>query len=99
MIIGVPKEIKTNENRVAFVPAAVTTFTRHGHKIVIENAADVYGRADMILKVKEPIAQEYPMIRNGQILFTYFHFAANRPLTDAIVNSKSIAIAYETVMR
>lgn len=122
MIIGVPKEIKTNENRVAFVPAAVTTFTRHGHTILIEKgagagsgfpdeayqkegaeivdtAASVYGRAEMIMKVKEPIASEYPLIRSGQILFTYFHFAANRPLTDAIMKSKSIAIAYETVMR
>ncbi|HZV12315.1 MAG TPA: alanine dehydrogenase [Candidatus Kapabacteria bacterium] len=122
MIIGVPREIKANENRVGFVPGAVATFVKHGHKIVVEknagmesgfpdelykkagaeilnSAADVYGAADMIIKVKEPIAPEYKLIRKGQVLFTYFHFAANRVLTDAMVQSGCIAIAYETVQR
>jgi alanine dehydrogenase len=66
---------------------------------IVGTPAEVYGGADMIVKVKEPIAPEYPLIRPGQILFTYFHFAASRELTDAIINSRSIAIAYETVQR
>lgn len=120
MIIGVPREIKPNENRVGMTPAGVELLTRDEHTVLIETnagvgsgysdedykaagarivdtAADVYGEAEMIVKVKEPIAQEYPLIREGQVLFTYFHFAASRELTEAIVNSKSIAIAYETV--
>lgn len=122
MIIGIPKEIKSNENRVGFVPGAVATFKAHGHTIlveknagagsgfpdelykaqgaeIVETAADVYKRADMIIKVKEPIAPEYPLIRKGQILFTYFHFAASRELTEAMMKSGCVAIAYETVQR
>jgi alanine dehydrogenase len=122
MIIGVPREIKPDENRVGFVPGAVAQFKKHGHTILIEQnagkgsgfpdsayadsgaeivatAADVYGRADMIVKVKEPIEPEYGLIRKGQVLFTYFHFAASRTLTDAIIRSACVAIAYETVQK
>ncbi|MBL0333598.1 MAG: alanine dehydrogenase [Chlorobiota bacterium] len=120
MIIGVPKEIKSNENRVGAVPSGVEMLIKNGHRVIVENnagsgsgynnesytnvgasivdtAAEVYKVADMIVKVKEPIESEYNLIREGQILFTYFHFAANKPLTEAIVKSKCIAIAYETV--
>ncbi len=120
MLIGVPREIKPNENRVALVPAGAEQLTRDGHSVLIEDnagigsgfsneefiqagaqivgsAAEVYGRADMIVKVKEPIEPEWGLIRENQLLFTYFHFAASRELTEAIIASKSIAIAYETV--
>lgn len=120
MIIGVPKEIKTNENRVALVPGGAELLAHHGHKVFIEkNAgmgsgftdaaytkagaiilntpAEVYAQAEMVMKVKEPLASEYPLIRENQILFTYFHFAASQELTDAIIKSKCVAIAYETV--
>jgi alanine dehydrogenase len=120
MLIGVPKEIKTHEYRVALVPAGVIELKKHGHQVIIEKdagagssfpdelyveagaeivetAQEVWERADMIMKVKEPIAREYPLMREGQILFTYFHFAASKELTEAVVNSKSVAIAYETV--
>jgi len=122
MVIGVPREIKSNENRVGAVPSGVDLLVKNGHTVLVENnagvgsgfpneayiaagativptAADVYGGADMIVKVKEPIEPEYGLIREGQVLFTYFHFAASRELTEAIVRSKSIAIAYETVQR
>jgi alanine dehydrogenase len=122
MIIGVPKEIKTRENRVGLLPVGVSELKRHGHTVLIENnagegsgfkndvyvaagaeilpnAKDVYGRADMIVKVKEPIRPEYDLIRKDQIVFTYFHFAADRALTDAIIKSNCIALAYETVQR
>ena len=121
MIIGVPREIKNNENRVGMTPAGVELLTRAGHTVYVENeagtasgftnemyeavgaqilqtAADVYGEAEMIVKVKEPIEPEYELIREGQILFTYFHFAASEELTHAIVRSRSVAIAYETVI-
>ena len=121
MIIGVPREIKNNENRVGMTPAGVEQLVTSGHTVlietnagvgsgysndhytavgarIVETAADVYGEAEMIVKVKEPIAPEWPLIREGQVLFTYFHFAASRELTDAIIESKSIAIAYETVV-
>jgi alanine dehydrogenase len=120
MIIGVPKEIKTHENRVALVPAGVVELIRHGHTVLVEKGAglgssfpdsayveagasiiedvkDIWAKADMIMKVKEPIAREYPLMREGQILFTYFHFAAEQKLTEAVMASKCIAIAYETV--
>ncbi len=120
MRIGVPTEIKTNENRVALVPAGAETLVDQGHDVVIESGAgvgsgfsddlyasvgatiaasvdDVWANADMILKVKEPIEPEWPRIRPGQVLFTYFHFAASEPLTQALRDSKSVAIAYETV--
>ena len=120
MIIGVPREIKPNENRVGATPAGLELLVRDGHSVIVEtdagvgsgysnadyenigakivgSPAEVYGEAEMIVKVKEPIAPEYGLIREGQILFTYFHFAASRELTDAIIDSKSVAIAYETV--
>jgi len=120
MIIGVPKEIKNNENRVAIVPAGVDVLKRAGHTVLIEAgaglgsgisdeeytkagaelvkaAADVWARAAMIMKVKEPLETEFPHIRADHALFTYFHFAASKSLTDAIVASGCTAIAYETV--
>lgn len=119
MIIGVPKEIKTLENRVALLPGGVTEMIRNGHEVLVEKGAgmgsgfpdeqyvsagariadveEVWKKAEMIMKVKEPIAVEYPRIREGQILFTYLHFAADRTLTEAVVDSGSVAIAYETV--
>jgi len=120
MRIGVPKEIKANENRVALVPGGAELLAQHGHQVFIEkNAglgsgfadaeyvkagakilntqAEVYGQAEMIMKVKEPLASEYPLIRKDQIVFTYFHFAASQELTEAIIKSKCVAIAYETV--
>ena len=122
MIIGVPKEIKSYENRVGLVPSGVEVLKQHGHTICVEanagkgsgfsdeayikagaeilpTAKDIYDKAEMIVKVKEPIEPEYDLIREGQILFTYFHFAASRELTEAMVESESICIAYETVQR
>lgn len=120
MLIGVPKEIKTNENRIALVPAGAEALKRAGHTVLIEQSAgegsgftddqyigagaeilddvdEVWGRAEMIMKVKEPIPVEYPRIREGQLLFTYFHFAADERLTRGLIDSDSVAIAYETV--
>lgn len=120
MIIGVPKEIKDDENRVALTPAGVKELCKRGHDVYIQlnaghesglsdeeykNAGakilstieEVYGLAEMIIKVKEPIAREYPLIKENQLLFTYFHFASYRPLTEAMIESKSICLAYETV--
>lgn len=120
MIVGVPKEIKTNENRIAVVPAGVEILTQNGLQVLIEKDGgvgsgftdedyvaagaqivltpeEVFERADMIMKVKEPLAQEYKLIRQDQIVFTYFHFAASRELTEAMIDSKAVCIAYETV--
>ncbi len=120
MIIGVPKEIKSNEERVAVVPAGVEMLVQKGHTVLVQKDAgvgsgfsdehyksagaeivdspgEIFERADMIVKVKEPLPEEYPLIREGQIVFTYFHFAASRELTEAIMRSKCVAIAYETV--
>ncbi|MDQ0214645.1 alanine dehydrogenase [Oikeobacillus pervagus] len=120
MIIGVPKEIKNNENRVAITPAGVVNLTQAGHQVLIEataglgsgftdeeytqagaklieSASDVWGQADMILKVKEPIASEYPYFRKDLLLFTYLHLAAEPELTKALVEKEVTAIAYETV--
>lgn len=120
MNIGIPKEIKPQENRVAIQPGGVMTLVQQGHNVMVQKdaglgsgfsddeyvaagaqiVADVdalWAAADMIMKVKEPIAEEYSRIKAGQILFTYFHFAADRTLTQAIIDSKCIAIAYETV--
>ncbi len=122
MIVGLLKEIKPNENRVALLPAGVELLIAHGHKVIVEKnaglgsgfqdslyknagakiiptAAEVYRAADMIMKVKEPIKPEYKLIREGQVLFTYFHFAASRELTEAMMKSKAICIAYETVQK
>lgn len=120
MIIGVPKEIKDHENRVALTPAGVKELCKRGHEVYIQYNAgyesglsnedyehagarilstieEVYAIAEMIIKVKEPIAVEYPLIKENQLLFTYFHFASYRPLTEAMITSKSICLAYETV--
>jgi alanine dehydrogenase len=120
MIIGVPKEIKNNENRVALTPAGASELVKHGHKVYVQAGAgtgsgfddteyvdaganmlatieDVYGMAEMIIKVKEPIEQEYNLIRANQLLFTYFHFASYEPLTHAMIKSNAVCLAYETV--
>ncbi len=120
MKIGIPKEIKNNENRVGMTPAGVAELSRHGHNVYVQRTAgiqsgftdeayiaagatllpsieDVYATADMIVKVKEPIAPEYTLIRKGQLVFTYFHFACERELTDAMIASGGICLAYETV--
>lgn len=120
MLVGVPKEIKNNENRVAMTPAGVHELVARGHQVLIETAAgvgsgfedaayaaagatiadsasEVWAAAEMIVKVKEPIAQEYSLMKKGQVLFTYLHLAASKECTDAIVKSGTTAIAYETV--
>lgn len=120
MIIGVPKEIKNNENRVALTPAGAAELTKRGHDVYVQATAgngsgfsdddylfagakmlptieEVYGIAEMIIKVKEPIAREYPLIRKGQILYTYFHFASSEELTNAMIENGSVCLAYETV--
>ncbi|RMH21229.1 MAG: alanine dehydrogenase [Gemmatimonadetes bacterium] len=120
MLIGVPKEIKREEYRVALTPAGAEALVQAGHQLVIEAGAglgagftddfyqkagaevvetadEVWARAEMILKVKEPIEPEWPRIRAGQVLFTYFHFAASEALTRALMDSGAVAIAYETV--
>ncbi|MDA0217159.1 MAG: alanine dehydrogenase [Actinobacteria bacterium] len=120
MLIGVPREIKNHEYRVAITPSGVKEFTNHGHSVLIESGAglgsaitddaydaagaeivttadEVWQRAEMILKVKEPIASEYSRMRKGQVLFTYLHLAASRDCTDALIKSGITAIAYETV--
>jgi alanine dehydrogenase len=120
MIIGVPKEIKNNENRVALTPAGVAEFRKHGHSVCVQTQAgigsgfedevyqkagatilptieDVYSQAQMIIKVKEPIASEYNLIKEGQLLFTYFHFASSEELTHAMIARKAVCLAYETV--
>ena len=120
MIIGVPKEIKTNENRIALVPAGAEAFVTRGHTVYVEKGAgigsgfpdeayvaagakilptadEVWAKAEMIMKVKEPIAVEWPRMRAGQVIYTYFHFAAAEELTRAVIASKAIAVAYETV--
>ncbi|MGM7719512.1 alanine dehydrogenase [Metabacillus sp. Hm71] len=120
MIIGVPKEVKNNENRVALTPAGLISFVNAGHKVlvekdagagsgftnedyanagaeIIENAADVWSQAEMIMKVKEPLPSEYGYFREGLILFTYLHLAAEPALGQALKDKGVIAIAYETV--
>ncbi|MGD9608261.1 MAG: alanine dehydrogenase [Desulfovibrionaceae bacterium] len=118
MIIGIPKEIKTLENRVSMTPGAVETLVRRGHTVLVETgaglgsglsdaqyqaagaklvSADAAWSADMVIKVKEPIATEYTFLRPGLLLFTYLHLAADRPLTDALLASGTTGIAYETV--
>ncbi len=120
MIIGVPKEIKSSENRVALTPAGALELTKRNHQVFVQSTAgigsgfsddayrsagatilstieEIYAKAEMIIKVKEPIASEYPLIKANQLLFTYFHFASYEPLTNAMINSKAICLAYETV--
>ncbi|MFD2033948.1 alanine dehydrogenase [Belliella marina] len=120
MIIGVPKEIKNNENRVALTPAGAKELVKRGHSVFVQHTAgegsgftddqyteagaailpsieEVYAIAEMIMKVKEPIEPEYKLIKENQLLFTYFHFASYEPLTKAMIENKSICLAYETV--
>jgi alanine dehydrogenase len=120
MIVGVPKEIKNNENRVAVTPAGVTEFVKRGHTVYVQKSAgegsgfadeayekagailldtieEVYAKAEMIVKVKEPIEPEYKLIREGQLVFTYFHFASSEALTKAMIEQKGVCLAYETV--
>lgn len=120
MIIGLPKEIKNNENRVALTPSGVFSLVKNGHTVYVETTAgdnsgftdetyihagaiilptskEVFDHADMIMKVKEPIPQEYDLIRPGQLVFTYFHFASNEELTRAMMKSGAVCLAYETV--
>ncbi|SNC65956.1 L-alanine dehydrogenase [Hymenobacter gelipurpurascens] len=120
MLIGVPKEIKNNENRVGLTPAGVAEFRKHGHDVYVQATAgtgsgfsdaeyeqagatilatieEVYAKAEMIVKVKEPIASEYPLIKENQLLFTYFHFASGEELTHAMIERKAVCLAYETV--
>ena len=110
MIIGIPKEIKNNENRVSLTPSGAKELTKRGHKVYVQATAgansgfpdkdyvaagaellptieEVYAKAEMIIKVKEPIEPEYKLIRQGQLVFTYFHFASSEPLTRAMVES------------
>ena len=120
MIIGVPREIKADEHRVALLPSAAYQLIRRGHQVLVERGAGVgsgypdaeyekagaelvaahdaiFSRAELIVKVKEPLASEVPLLRPGQLLFTYLHLAANRELTDGLLKSGVTALAYETV--
>jgi alanine dehydrogenase len=120
MIIGVPKEIKEQEQRVGLLPSGTNELTKRGHSVlverdaglgsgysdqdyvkagaeIVEQAQDVFGRADMIVKVKEPLKSEFPLLRRGQILFTYLHLAASKPLTEALLKSGVTGVAYETI--
>jgi alanine dehydrogenase len=120
MIIGIPKEIKEQEQRVALLPSAASQLTRRGHSVVVqknagigsgypdndyvkagaeivEQAKEVFARADMVVKVKEPLEAEFPLLRKGQILFTYLHLAASKSLTEALLKSGVTGIAYETI--
>jgi alanine dehydrogenase len=120
MKVGVLKEIKTKENRVAMTPAGVEQMVAHGHTVMVETTAGegsgffdetyekagariepsaqaIYEKSEMVMKVKEPLPVEFPLIRKGQVLFTYFHFAASEELTRAIIDTGAIAVAYETV--
>jgi len=120
MIVGVPREIKPDEYRVAMVPAGVEVLTESGHTVLMEtgaglgtgiadeeytaagartvpSAARIYEQSEMIVKVKEPLPEEYKLIRPGQVVFTYFHFAASEELTRAMVASGAVCIAYETI--
>src|SRR5437763_4392376 len=120
MIVGVLKEVKQDESRVAMVPAGVEELTRAGHKVLIETGAgtgsgisddmyaangaeivaatsDIWKRSEMIVKVKEPLTDEWPRMQAGQTVFTYFHFAADEKLTRAVMQSGVTAVAYETI--
>ncbi|KAB2831879.1 MAG: alanine dehydrogenase, partial [Candidatus Brocadia sp.] len=120
MIIGVPKEIKPDEYRVALVPAGVEEMLKHGHTVLVEKGAglgssipdeeykragaklvenfkEIYNQAQFVMKVKEPLPDEYPFLKEGQIVFTFFHFAASQKLTEEVLKAKVIAIAYETI--
>lgn len=121
MIVGIPKEIKNNENRVSMTPAGVRELVKRGHTVYVQHTAgensgfpdaeyeragahilptieEVYAVAEMIVKVKEPIEPEYKLVRRGQLVFTYFHFACDRTLTEAMLQSGATCLAYETVV-
>jgi len=120
MIIGIPKEIKTDEYRVGLVPVGVETLVNEGHRVLVQSGAglgsgiaddefaqagaeivaaapEVFEKSDMIIKIKEPQGEEYDYLKEGQIVFTYFHFAASQALTEAMLHKKIIAFAYETL--
>src|SRR5262249_10547597 len=120
MIVGVPKEIKQDEYRVAMLPVGVEELVRRKHQVLIEAGAglrsgladhhylrpgaalgsgpeEIFARADMVVKVKEPLPAEWNLIRPGQVLFTYFHFAADETLTQAMLKSGAVCVAYETL--
>ena len=120
MEVGIPREVKNHEHRVAITPAGVTELVRHGHEVVVQTgagvgsaildddftaagakvldtAAEVWGTAELVLKVKEPVAEEYDRMREGQTLFTYLHLAASRPCTEALLERGVTSLAYETV--
>lgn len=122
MIVGIPKEIKNNENRVALTPSGAQELVRRGHRVYVQASAgmnsgfadeaytavgaemlptieEVYAQSEMIIKVKEPIAAEYKLIRRDQLVFTYFHFASSESLTHAMIESGAVCCAYETVER
>ncbi|MBI9077026.1 MAG: alanine dehydrogenase [Desulfatibacillum sp.] len=122
MIVGILKEIKVEENRVAMTPAGVEVMTQHGHSVLVEKSAgngsgftddlyleagaeivanplDIFARAEMVMHVKEPQETEFGLMRPGQIMFTYLHLAADRKLTDGMINSGSVCIAYETIQK
>ena len=122
MVIGVPKEIKTDENRVALTPAGALALTRDGHRVLVEkgagvgsgfsdeqyqqagatvlaDAADVWGQSQMVIKVKEPLVEEYRYFRSDLLLFTYLHLAPERELTEALLESGLVGVAYETVQK
>src|SRR3954452_20277736 len=119
-VVGVPKEVKTDEYRVAMIPVGVEELTRAGHQVLIQagagygsgisdeqyqeqgatlvaSAEEVWARSDLIVKVKEPLPAEWPLLRRGQILFTYLHLAASRPLTEALLKCGVTGVAYETI--
>ncbi|BAV95433.1 alanine dehydrogenase [Ichthyobacterium seriolicida] len=120
MKIGIPKELKNNENRVAMTPSGIIELLKYQHQVYVQSSAginsgitdeeyinagatilptieDVYSKSDMIIKVKEPIEYEYPLVKENQLLFTYFHFASSKSLLDAMIKSNSVCLAYETV--
>ncbi len=120
MIVGVPKEIKPQENRIGLIPSGVRSLVGSGHRVIVQSTAgigsglsddeyraagaeivdtheDVYGQADMIWKVKEPLPAEYPLLREGQVLYTYLHLAPDPEQTRALLDAKVVGIAYETV--
>ena len=122
MIIGVPTEIKNNENRIALTPGGALELIKRGHTVyvqkdgglgsgfnnqmyldagvkLLDTIEEVYDIAEMIMKVKEPIEQEYKLIKKDQLIFTYFHFASHEPLTQAMIENRSVCLAYETVER
>src|SRR6266705_4172306 len=120
MTIGIPKEIKEQEQRVGLLPSSAQTLSAHGHTVlvqknagvgsgypdeeyvkagaqIVESVEEIFQRADMIVKVKEPLPAEWPLLRRGQILFTYLHLAASKPLTEALLKSGVTGVAYETI--